>query len=104
MTDASSRPGRLPSHFNLFRAGSPSNDMQSATLAKLVHASVCRVFGHEDAGNGSQREVLTALLRGFDHPNATILREPSLARSTNRAPDVVLIEEGISSPMVTSML
>jgi hypothetical protein len=66
--------------------------MQPATLIKLVHASTCRVFGHEDAGNGPQREVLATLIRGFDHPDATVLCEPSLARSTSRPPDLVLID------------
>jgi hypothetical protein len=66
--------------------------MQPEALAKLVLASACRVFGHEDAENGPQREVLAALVRGFDHPDSTVLCEPSLARKTTRPPDVVLID------------
>jgi hypothetical protein len=66
--------------------------MQPATLANLAHASACRVFGHEDAGNGPQREVLAALIRRFDHPDATVLCEPSLARNSSRPPDVVLVD------------
>src|SRR3954451_21088962 len=74
---------------------SPRNDvttMQPEALAKLVDASRCRVFGHEDAGNGPQREVIAALIRGFDHPDATALCEPSRARKSSRPPDVVLAD------------
>jgi hypothetical protein len=53
--------------------------MQPEALAKLADASRCRVFGHEDAANGPQRAALAALIRGFDHPDATLLCEPSLA-------------------------
>ena len=66
--------------------------MQPEALAKLAEASRCRVFGHEDAGNGPQRAVLAALIRGFDHPDATVLCEPSLARKSSRPPDVVLVD------------
>ena len=45
--------------------------MNVDALAKLAEAARCRVFGHEDAANGPQREVLAALIRGFDHPDAT---------------------------------
>lgn len=66
--------------------------MQPDALAKLVLASRCRVFGHEDAGNSPQREVLAALIQGFDSPDATVLCEPSLARKTTRPPDAVLVD------------
>jgi len=66
--------------------------MKAEALAKLVRASTCRVFGHEDAGNAPQRTVLAALIRGFDHPDATVLCEPSLARKSNRPPDAVQID------------
>ena len=66
--------------------------MKADALAKFAEAARCRVFGHEDAGNGPQREVLAALIRGFDHPDATVLCEPSLARKTTRPPDCVLID------------
>src|SRR5438270_7975613 len=66
--------------------------MQAETLSKLVQASRCRVFGHEDAANSPQRAVLAALIRGFDHPDATVLCEPSLARKTTRPPDAVLVD------------
>jgi hypothetical protein len=66
--------------------------MHAEVLAKLVDDSRCRVFGHEDAGNGPQRAVLAALIRGFDHPDATVLCEPSLARNSTRPPDAVLID------------
>src|SRR3954468_18507691 len=66
--------------------------MQPDVLAKLVQASRCRVFGHEDAGNAPQRALLAALIRGFDHPEATVLCEPSLARRTTRPPDCVLVD------------
>ena len=66
--------------------------MKADDLAKLVRASTCRVFGHEDAGNAPQRAVLAALIRGFDLPDATVLCEPSLARKSNRPPDAVVLD------------
>jgi hypothetical protein len=66
--------------------------MQQDALARLAQSSRCRVFGHEDAGNAPQQEVLAALIRGFDHPDATILCEPSLARNSTRPPDAVLVD------------
>ena len=66
--------------------------MRADEIARLAERSRCRVFGHEDAGNGPHREVLGVLIRGFDHPDATILCEPSLARSTTRPPDCVLVD------------
>ena len=66
--------------------------MRADELAKLVERARCRVFGHEDAGNDAHRGVLAALIRGFDHPDATVLCEPSLARKTTRPPDAVLID------------
>ena len=66
--------------------------MRADALAKVVERARCRVFGHEDAGNDAQREVLAALIRGFDHPDATVLCEPSLARKTTRPPDAVLVD------------
>src|SRR3954471_7818353 len=66
--------------------------MRADALAKVVAKAECRVFGHEDAGNAPQRVVLAALIRGFDHPDATVLCEPGLARNTTRPPDVVLAD------------
>jgi hypothetical protein len=66
--------------------------MKSETLAIVVEDARCRVFGHGDAGNAPHREVLAALIRGFDHADATVLCEPSLARKTTRPPDCVLVD------------
>jgi hypothetical protein len=66
--------------------------MDSTPLARLVGRANCRVFGWEDAANEPQRNVLAVLIEGFDHPDATILCEPSLARRTIRLPDAVLID------------
>ena len=66
--------------------------MDAATLAKLVGKAKCRVFGWEDAANEPQRNVLAVLIKGFYHPDATILCEPSLARKTTRPPDALLID------------
>ena len=66
--------------------------MRADALAKIVEKADCRVFGHEDAGNVAHREVLAALIRGFDHPDATVLCEPSLARKSTRPPDVVVVD------------
>ena len=66
--------------------------MKAEDLAKLADASRCRVYGHEEAANGPQRAVIGALIRGFDHPDATVLCEPSLARNSTRPPDAVLVD------------
>ena len=66
--------------------------MDAATLAELVGKAKCRVFGWEDAANEPQRNVLAVLPEGFDHTDATILCEPSLARKTTRPPDALLID------------
>lgn len=55
-------------------------------LQRLLSTARCRAFGCEDASNDAQRLVLTALIQGFDHPEATVLCEPSLARSGNLPP------------------
>jgi hypothetical protein len=66
--------------------------MDCATLAKLLEKANCRVCGWEDAANEPQRNVLAVLIEGFNHPDATILCEPSLARKTTRPPDALLID------------
>ncbi|MDB5340950.1 MAG: hypothetical protein JWN70_6569 [Planctomycetaceae bacterium] len=66
--------------------------MQMHDLQRLLSTARCRVFGYEDASNDAQRLVLAALIQGFDHPEATVLCEPSLARSGKRPPDAVLVD------------
>lgn len=66
--------------------------MQKHDLNKLVVKAACRVFGSEYAENDAQRFVLGALIQGFDHPDSTVLCEPSLARSSQRPPDIVLVD------------
>ncbi len=66
--------------------------MKADVLAKLVEKAECRVCGHKDAGNDAQRAVLAALIQGFDHPDAMVLCEPSLARKSTRPPDAVLVD------------
>lgn len=66
--------------------------MNIDTLQKLVSAAQCRTFGWEDASNDAHRLILGLLIQGFRSPNATILGEPSLARTSKRPPDVVLVD------------
>jgi len=66
--------------------------MKRTDLANLIRQSSCRVFGAQDASNKAHRSVLAELIRGFDHPDSTILCEPSLAKSTIRPPDVVVVD------------
>ncbi len=66
--------------------------MDAATLSKLVGKANCRVLGWEDAANEPQRNVLAVLIEGFNHKDAIILCEPSLARRTTRPPDALLID------------
>lgn len=65
--------------------------MKKHDLHKLVSSAACRVFGWEDASNDPHRAVLGKLITGFNHRDATILCEPSLARTSKRPPDVVLV-------------
>jgi len=66
--------------------------MEKLELANVARNSSCRALGIEDAKNPAQRAVLAALIRGSDDPDATVLCEPSLARSTTRPPDAVLVD------------
>lgn len=66
--------------------------MQKSDLHKLVNAAQCRVFGWEDASNDAHRLVLGLLIQGFRSQDASILCEPSLARTSQRPPDVVLVD------------
>lgn len=66
--------------------------MQKADLQILVNAAQCRVFGWEDASNDPHRLIVGLLIQGFRSPDATVLCEPSLARTTKRPPDAVLVD------------
>lgn len=66
--------------------------MRKCEVERLVNSAKCRVFGWEDAGNDSHRQVMAALVQGFDRPDATVLCEPSLARTSQRPPDLVLVD------------
>ena len=72
--------------------GRCQDKMDAATLNRLVGKAKCRVFGCEDADNEPQRNLLAALIEGFNHPVATVLCEPSLARKTTRPLDALLID------------
>lgn len=65
--------------------------MMADVLAELVEKFGDQGFVHEDADNDCHRAVLAALMRGFDHPAATLLGEPSLAGSTSRPPEAVVV-------------
>ena len=67
-------------------------NIDAAALEALIQHSRCRVFGHEYAENDSQRGVLALLVHTFDREEVTLLCEPSLARSSRRPPDIVLID------------
>ncbi len=66
--------------------------MRQNELERLVNSAKCRVFGWEDAGNDAHRQTMASLVQGFNHPDATVLCEPSLARTTKRPPDLVLVD------------
>ncbi|MEX1026861.1 MAG: hypothetical protein WD049_02470, partial [Candidatus Paceibacterota bacterium] len=57
-----------------------------------MNGTKCRVFGWDDASNDPHRQVMAALVLGFDHSDATVLCEPSLARTSKRPPDLVLVD------------
>lgn len=67
-------------------------DKDKIDLEKRCHVTGCRVFGAEYASNDAQRAVIGALIRGFSDPEATILCEPSLARTSKRPPDIVVVD------------
>jgi hypothetical protein len=66
--------------------------MRPDELGRLVALSASRVFGWEYAGNDPHRQVTAALVQGFNHPDSSILCEPSLVRSSGCPPDVVLVD------------
>lgn len=66
--------------------------MQPTELGHLVKSAACRVCGWEDAAQPTQRRVLAQLIRDCKSADCLILCEPSLARSSQRPPDVVLID------------
>jgi hypothetical protein len=66
--------------------------MKADVIAKLVEKAECRIFGHEDGDYATQRAVLAALNRGFDHPIATIRCVPTPARKSTRLPNAVLVD------------
>jgi len=66
--------------------------MKAEELARLAEKVKCRVLGHEDASNNAHRAVLAHLILGFNHPGATVLCEPGLARKLTRPPDCVLVD------------
>ena len=66
--------------------------MKSTTLSDLIAKATCQVYGWEEASNDAQRAVVARLAADFRSPDTLVLCEPSLARSTKRPPDVVLID------------
>jgi len=68
-------------------------------LRAIVTAAKCCVCGWEEASNDGHRLVLAALIRGADE-QTTLLCEPSLARRTNRPPDIVVIDARIGIHVV----
>jgi hypothetical protein len=65
--------------------------MRRSELERLTARAKCRVVGAMHASNDAHRAVLAEMIRGFGNSDATILCEPSLARSTKRPPDIVVI-------------
>lgn len=69
--------------------------MRSVKLDEVIRNATCQVFGWEDASNDAQRIVVARLAESFPSPDTLVLCEPSLARSTKRPPDVVLIDPAV---------
>ncbi len=65
--------------------------MSPDELKTQLQRAACQVVGWEEAAHDEHRRVLGALAFAFDEPDVTILCEPSLAQSSHRPPDVVLI-------------
>jgi len=63
------------------------------TLPESIEDAECHCLGWEGLRNQAHRAVLAALVRGFArHPDVTILVEPSLVRSAERPPDLVVVD------------
>ncbi|WP_164103821.1 nuclease-related domain-containing DEAD/DEAH box helicase [Candidatus Laterigemmans baculatus] len=60
-------------------------------LKRTVQHARCRVIGWQDASNHAHRSVLASLIRELKSESSTVLCEPSLARSTTRPPDIVVV-------------
>lgn len=69
--------------------------MKRDELVRVVERARCRIIGWEDASNDGHRLALASLIRAFDNSESAVLCEPSLARKTNRPPDIVLIDPEI---------
>ena len=65
--------------------------MKLEEFARVVQQATCQVFGWQDASNDAHRAVLAAVIQTTKEETATILCEPSLARSTTRPPDIVIV-------------
>ena len=69
--------------------------MSPSELSKIVERAKCRVVGWEEAGNDGHRLSLATLIQAFNNSESALLCEPSLAKKTNRPPDIVLIDPEI---------
>lgn len=66
--------------------------MTEAELLRVVRQSKLRAITPEAASNGPHRQVIATLCRGLDEEGVTILCEPSLTRTSQRPPDIVIID------------
>jgi len=63
------------------------------TLPEWIEDAECHCLGWEGLRNRAHRAVLAALVRGFARrPDVIILVEPSLVRSAERPPDLVVVD------------
>jgi hypothetical protein len=69
--------------------------MKIDQLSKIVERARCKITGWEEAENDGHRLTLGVLIQTFDNTESALLCEPSLARKTNRPPDIVLIDPEI---------
>lgn len=68
--------------------------MNNLDLSKDIANAACRVSCYTEQMNNAEKIVLKSYLEAFgDRKQLTILCEPSLARSTVRPPDFVLVDE-----------
>jgi hypothetical protein len=69
--------------------------MKIQQLSKIVDRAKCKVVGWEEASNDGHRLALAVLIQTFDNTESAFLCEASLARKTDRPPDIVLIDPEI---------
>lgn len=67
--------------------------MEHSELLRVLRDAECRCIGIDGYLAPGHRRAVAAVVQAFkNQPETTILCEPSMARSTNRPPDIVVVD------------